>query len=412
MRVAVIGGGASGAMAALLLRRADLLPSAFALPEEKLHQASEVDLFEQGTDLLRKVRATGNGRSNITNTDAKPLHYTGGKAQQKFIAPLLSRFDFRTAIDLFHRLGMRTVTLESGMTYPSTLRAETVVNLLTDAIKSAGVHFFTDTKIDQIIPQKEVFLLRQDAQKYGPYDAVIIATGGAYGIGKEERGTGYHLVREMGHIKTPLHPGILSLCVRETERVRALKGIKMTAGVDAGQYTVDDLLFTDYGLSGISILRLSNAILDQVLPMEIHVDLLPGLDWAEAVRQVTDLAVRFPKRCLASLLGGYIFQPVIARLLQEEGLEKTAPTSASIAHLVACAKHWPFHITGTRKKDHGQVTCGGIALGEVDPWTLESQRQKGLYFTGEVLDVQGECGGYNLHWAWTSAAAVASAIRR
>lgn len=402
MRVAIIGAGAAGMTAALALRRPDLLAMTPFTPTGST--TPDVVVFEKEQPLA-KVRASGNGRCNFTNAHLSPAHYTGDHAA--FVAPLLSRFGFREMLAWFQLLGMDAVTLESGMTYPRTLRAQTVADLLEARVRDAGATLRGDAVTD-LAKREGRFALTLASGDTSSFDAVLLTTGGSFGVKRDDWSNGYSLAKALGHSLTPLHPGIVALRVAEKARCEALQGVKVEACVSgAGETTTDDVLFTDYGLSGTGIFRLSNALLDAKRPTLV-LDVLPQWEEHALVETLVALSARFPCAAPASLLSGYVFAPVAQVAAGEAGI--TTSDRVSLQTLVRRLKSWPFTVVGTRRRDHGQVTCGGVKTEEVHPETLESRQCPGLYLAGEILDVQGECGGYNLHWAFTSALASARAI--
>ena len=457
MRIVVIGGGAAGVCAAGLLSRPDLLSALLheadsqeitagvkrqmpISPKTKTDALSnttsignnsptEILVLEKGDALLRKLRATGNGRCNFTNAHVSTQHYTGESAERT--APVLARFGFRQAVRFFSLLGIPYTTLESGMTYPMTLRADTVADRLMEWITSAGVSVRTDCSVEKLNRQDTCFALTLSTGERITADIVLLATGGSYGIGKKEWSNGYTLAKEAGHRLTRLHPGIVPLAVRETVRTAALSGVKVKAQISAQEQCItDDVLFTAYGLSGTGILRISNRVLDALNDMRqtspsrkekekenkavsLTVNLLPERKEEEWLGYLSALAERFPNIALKTLFRGILPAQIVDELLIECRLSgESISTVEEAARLLHRACHWDFSVIGAHKNDHGQVTCGGVDTGQWNNQTMESTLCPGLYLVGEVLDIQGECGGYNLHWAWASALAAAEAIEK
>lgn len=457
MRIVVIGGGAAGVCAAGLLSRPDLLSDVLheansqeitacterqtpISPKPKTDALStttsigndfpmEILVLEKGDALLRKLRATGNGRCNFTNAHVSTKHYTGKSAEQ--IAPVLARFGFRQAVRFFSLLGIPHTTLESGMTYPMTLRADTVADRLMEWTTSAGVSVRTGCSVEKLNRQDTCFVLTLSTGERITADVVLLATGGSYGIGKKEWSNGYTLAKEAGHRLTRLHPGIVPLAVRETARTAALSGVKVKAQISAQEQCItDDVLFTAYGLSGTGILRISNRVLDALNDMRqtslsrkekeeenkavtLTVNLLPERKEEDWFSYLSALAERFPGIGLKTLFCGILPAQIVDALLAEFRLPgESVTTVEDVERLLHRACHWEFSVIGAHKNDHGQVTCGGVDTGQWNNRTMESTLCPGLYLVGEVLDIQGECGGYNLHWAWASALAAAEAIEK
>lgn len=414
VRIGIIGGGASGVVLAGFL--ADAAKAAdFPL---------EIHLFESSDKLLRKVGATGNGRCNFTNENMGPYHYTGGS--DTFVESSMANFNFQDACDLFENLGIPWTTLASGMTYPSTMQAATIVDRLHDWLEAGGVHLHFNS---EVVDLKQVnsgenqaptyFLHFSDGQEEA-IDMVILASGGGYGIGKDEVSDGYALAKGLGHKLTPMHPGIVALKVEDVDLCQACQGIKVEVAVQQeGKETVhrDDLLFTSYGLSGIAILKVSNDVLYDLRrgkEAAIVVDFLPDHRIEDLVEEVVALGRRFPGWPIEKLFSGYL-PKVLVEAISRSGdnmayHKNETPAPEEMEAFIRMLKAYRFRVKGQKNKDRGQITCGGIDLDLVNPETLESKVADNLYFTGEILDVQGECGGYNLHWAWASAHAVAKAI--
>lgn len=425
MRVVIIGGGAAGVCAAGFLRRPDLYSEASQIASSDI----EVVLLEKGDAILRKLRATGNGRCNFTNVHVSAEHYTGNSAAKT--VPALSRFSFREAVEFFSLLGIPHTTMESGMTYPATLRADTVADRLTEWVQDAGVSVRTACSVEALARREKGFVLTLASGETITADAVLLATGGSYGIGKKEWSNGYTLAKQVGHSLTRLHPGIVSLAVQESDRTAKLSGIKVKAQVTTQEQCItDDVLFTEYGLSGIGILRVSNRILNAINDKSkelssrdksgnsggrevLTINLLPDRGEEDWLLYLAALASRFPTWRLKALFSGLLSERIVDRLLAECGLEAQSEASAeNRMRVLQLACHWTFSVIGAHKKDHGHLTCGGVDTAEWNEDTMESTLCPGLYLIGEVLDIQGECGGYNLHWAWASARAAAEALEK
>ncbi len=404
-RIAVVGAGASGMALTGLLRHPDALMG-FQRPLEAL---PDVDVFEQSAVPLRKLRATGNGRCNFTNQHMHETHYSSDGS----VAPILERFGFQEAVRYFDFMGIPSMVLESGMAYPATFRAETVAERLQRLASDSGVMIRVGANVEALRARQSAWFLETPQAQYGPYDAVVLSSGGGHGIGKKEWSNGYTLARQCGHTLTPLHPGIVALRVLERERCAALRGIRMRARLFWAQgSSTDDVLFTEYGLSGMATLRLSNRILDQRMPLRISLDLFPDETEEQIDRRMTALSARFPDEPARTLLEGTLSAQVIHQIFTEMDMPDDTRWKQAGRKLLPVLKSWPFTVRGARKDDPGQVSCGGIPLREVDLETMESRQSAGLYLIGEVLNVQGECGGYNLHWAWASAHLAAGAILR
>lgn len=375
MKIAIIGGGASGCVLAGLLAE----------------EGIEVSLFEQSSRLLRKVLATGNGRCNFTNDSISTEYYIG---DQKLIGKVLGDF---SAKKFFHRLGLAYHTLESGMVYPATMQAKSLVDRLEVWLKHLNVKIYYNKEITKLEKKDGHFFI--DGKSFS---ICVLATGGSYGIEKKEFSLGYSLAKDMGHTLTGLSAGIVSLTSPDKELYLPLQGTKLLCKVSYKEKSfLDDLLFTNYGFSGIGILKLSNTLLMDGGD-RFEIDLLPFWQEEDLKRDFQRLAKAFPSWSDVEILSGYLPEELARYILYR---------SKDLLSSIGLLKKMQVNVSGCRKKDHGQITCGGVNTQDIDDH-LESKLTKGLFFTGEILDIQGECGGYNLHFAWASAHHVFQSIRR
>lgn len=406
MKIAILGAGASGlSLAGLLSDRREELDL-------------DIEIFEQSSAPLRKVKATGNGRCNFTNQNMGAEYYTG--ASSAFVEAVIENFSYPEALKFFKELGMPAKTLESGMTYPRTMMSETPVNLLYSKALNGGVKIHLEEKANYIKRSDKGFEIRLENKKGKRHsfyaDIVVLSTGGAYGIAKKEWSNGYSLVKDLNHKLTPIHPGIVSLRVKERDICQALSGLKMEAEIQLiteeeknPKYFSGDLLFTDYGLSGISIFRLSNEVLDKIQQKQqpiLKINLFPDISEKE-LSQFLYQQSKDKNWTIKEVVSGILAEKAVEPLLKLSAIDPESPASSQskekIEEFSSLLHGLVFNPIGSRKKDHGQITCGGLCTDQVDPNTMMSKIQPGLFFTGEVLDVQGICGGYNLHWAWASA---------
>lgn len=394
-RIAVIGGGAAGLTCAALLAEV----------------GREVHLYEAHS-LLQKVLASGNGRCNFTNETMETRFYTGGTAS--FVEPTLRTFGAREAVLFFKRLGLLSKTLKSGMTYPYAMDAKTVVRTLQNWAENAGVVFHLEETVKNL---KKGFCF-DTSQGERTAERVVVATGGAY-TAKGVFSPAYRLVKDLGHTITPLHPGIVALTTSEPDLCTRLAGLRRAVRLtlcpeeasDSEFSYTGDVLFAGGCLSGIVALKASNRCLERLQSGArcfVELDFYPDVEETALLSFFQRVQKAHSNWDVREVLGGSLQEPLLDVVLRRMAREKTKDVWRQAVHWT---KHFSLEITGSRKKDRGQVTCGGISTEQVDPQTLESRLVSGLYFVGEVLDVQGECGGYNLHWAWASAHAAAAALQ-
>ena len=405
----IVGGGASGLMAAVQLARLGV---------------RDVLLLERGRRVGKKLLATGNGTCNLTNMGVAPVHYHGAGAPA-FVVPALEAFGPRETLDFFASIGLDCVVRSSGKVYPLSEQAAAVLDCLRLEARALGVEERCDWEVSSI--RRETGggagrLCLEGNAGIVRTPVVLVCTGGAAAPALGGGTSGYGLLTALGHTRTPLFPSIVQVRT-ETSFVRSLKGIRTEAtvrfvwnGTSVGEET-GEVLFTEYGLSDPAVMQSSRPVADwerrRSGTMTARLDLLPGME-AEAVRRNLLRRRELPGRTLEDLCTGLLNKRLGQTLLRAAGLVPlTRPaeslTPREIDRLTAFVKGWELPVTGTQGMGGAQVTAGGISLQEVNPRSMESKIVKGLYITGEALDVDGDCGGYNLQWAWSSAVAAAAA---
>jgi len=390
VRIAVVGGGASGLMAAIIAARKN----------------ATVTVYERCDRVGRKILATGNGRCNYTNIYADIQNYHG--ENPNFINSAKEKFWVEDTKAFFEELGMLTKVEENGKAYPYSLQASAVLDVLRYEVERLGISVITDFEISQIKKENNEFLIKSYNGQSASADKVIVAAGGKASPSLGSNGSGYDIAKLFGHKITKTFPSLVQVKT-ETQLVKALKGIKTEADVifkkgSVIQKSSGEVLFCDYGLSGPAIFNLSR-LCTEYDNGEIIIDLLPEIDYM----QLRELLInrRSSQRNLESFFVGMLNKKIgmtimkYARVLPYQRLSDTI-TTKEIDLLCNAIKKFTLKVTGTMSWNNAQVTAGGIKTCEVDENTLESKLCKGLYFTGEILDIDGDCGGYNLQWAWTS----------
>ena len=389
MKVLVIGGGASGMIAALTAA-------------EDPH--NQVTLLERQARVGRKLLATGNGRCNLTNVNAAPSRYHGG---QGFPAAALERFSVEDTLAYFRSLGLLTAVDSAGRVYPFSDQANSVLDVLRFAMERAGVNVVCGCEVTAISKKARGYSAKTATEQfYG--DRVILACGGMAGGKLGGSDLGYRLLKSLGHHITPLSPALVQVRT-ETEAIRGLKGVRADAGLvlkDGGDTVArggGEIQFTDFGVSGIAIFELSRAVRPG---QTLLLDLLRPWDSEALFAFFKARQAAFPALPLQDFLTGALHSRLGRAILRQAGLELSRPaeslTEAELTTLVRIAKHFPLPVLGTMGFDQAQVTAGGADTREFRADTLESRLCPGLFACGELLDIDGDCGGFNLQWAWSS----------
>jgi predicted Rossmann fold flavoprotein len=392
--VVIVGGGPSGLMAAITAARAGV----------------SVCLLERQDRVGRKLLATGNGRCNLSHAAVADTNYHG--RNPGFVAPALRQFGVQDTLAFFNDLGILTTVEEDGEIYPLCGQASAVLDVLRYECERLGVRTIVGADVTRIIAGAQAFtLVHTGNQTEGV--AVVLAAGGKAmpQLGGGE--SGLRLAVSLGHRLVPVYAGLVPLKT-DCPYNRQLKGTKVdatvTLDIEGGPPRSErgEILFTEYGLSGPPLIQLSLPAA-QALRDGSHVRLVVDL-FAEWDQQTLTghLQSRFEKAGDATIehaLVGLCNKRLILPLLATAGLAKTASAVSSIAQaprLAALCKVWPLTVTGTLSYNEAHVMCGGVDCADVDPESLQSRKADALYLTGELLDVTGDCGGYNLQWAWSS----------
>ena len=390
MTIGIIGGGASGMAAAIAAAE---------------NTNNTVILLERQARVGRKLQATGNGRCNLTNLNAAPERYHGDAPA--FVCPALENFPVDATLSWFRGLGLYTVAESSGRVYPYSDQANSVVDVLRFALQKENIELKTGFEVTKIRPTGSGFTL-ESSEGTVHCDKLIVACGGLAGTKLGGSMSGYKLLRSLGHRCTKLRPALVQL-KSGWNGCASLKGVRANCHAQIlhnGQphsQSLGELQFTEYGLSGPVIFEVSrdacigsgwSARLD-FLPEEAESALLTELK----TRRQRDLPVE-------ELLTGMLHNRLGRVLTQSAGLKPqqrvSALTDSDLLEICRLIKSLEVPLTETLGMDAAQVTAGGIMTDEFNPATLESRLVPGLYACGEVLDIDGDCGGYNLQWAWSS----------
>lgn len=387
----IVGGGAAGMVAAIT-----------AMQE---NPGLTVAIGEREGRVGKKLLVTGNGRCNLTNLTPLDGRYYG---DTRFAQCCFEKVRVADTLAFFARHGIPCVEGEDGKCYPRSLQANSVVDQLRFAAIEAGVVIITDCTVSQIQKNKT---FRISTNK-GDFSAnrVLIATGGKSGIGKYDGPTGYDLLTRFGHSVTKLSPGIVQLTT-EKEPIKALTGIKVegTVTLQSGDQTrveQGEILFTEYGISGPPVLQVSSLV-GQSGKATVTLNLLPTLSFDEILQEVQFRCQRFAHRSCEDLLTGFMNKRVGQTVIKRAGIEKLSRLCGSLTPaeqkaVVSMIRRFPLTVTGTKGFANAQVTVGGIKTKDFSAKTMESNLVPGLFAAGEVLNVTGDCGGFNLQWAWTS----------
>ena len=391
MVIGIIGAGASGMAAALAAAEFENV---------------QIVLMERQARVGRKLAATGNGRCNLTNLHAVADCYHGDAPQ--FASSALAQFDVSKTLTWFEDLGLYTVAEESGRVYPYSDQANSVVDVLRFALEKPNIQLLTGFEVKKVKRLEDGFRV-ESADETVLCDKLIIACGGLAGTKLGGSMSGYQLLRSFGHKCTKLRPTLVQL-KSSWNGCASLKGVRANCHVQIlhdGQLHSEsqgELQFTEYGLSGPVIFEVSRDVCQSRGNWTAKLDLLPdkGVDWLTKQmlrRKATNWKAE-------DLLTGILHNRLGRVITQSAGIAAYVPIAQleteEIEAVSGAVKSLEVTLTETMGMDAAQVTAGGIVTAEFDSNTMESRIVPGLYACGEVLDIDGDCGGYNLQWAWSS----------
>ena len=397
MIVGIIGGGASGMAAALAAAK---------------NPNTQVILLERQARLGRKLLATGNGRCNLTNLHTGVSRYHGNSSH--FVCPALENLDVAATLQWFESLGLLTVAEDSGKVYPYSDQANSVVDVLRLALQQENIEIRTGYEVTKVRRCGNSFEL-SDGESPVRCDKLIIACGGLAGSKLGGSLWGYKLLKKFGHSSTPLRPALVQLKT-SWPGITALKGVR--ANCTARIFREDTLFaestgevqFTEYGLSGPVIFEISRDVCYGGGSWVCRLDLLPQLSEEKLYSLLCQK--RYTVLNADELLTGILHNRLGRVVTKEAGISGSSPIShlsdEALQAVCRIAKDFAIDLTETLGMDSAQVTAGGVVTDEFDPKTMESRLIPGLFACGEVLDIDGDCGGFNLQWAWSSGYAAGS----
>ena len=380
--VIIIGAGASGLFCAM----------------EAARRGRQVVVLDHAATPGRKILASGGGRCNFSNYQLAPGHFLG--ANPHFCKSALSRYNQWNFLELIKEHKIRFVEREHGQLFCEQSASE-ILAMLLDQCQKSGVRIFTSQTITEVKKSGEgEFVVTANQLSYVS-TSLVIASGGLAMSDLGASDFGYKLAMKFGHTIIATHPGLVPLTfnAQDKEILSPLSGIAIPATVNCGKNSfTENLLFTHRGLSGPVILQISN---HWQSGEPLTIDLFPDCDLLEELK---DVQKTHPQRHLKSVLQDKLPKRLVLALLSEELINRPLQ-SISYADFAVVQRHlqqWVFRPAGTEGYKSAEVTMGGVNTAEVSSKTMESRKVAGLYFVGEVLDVTGWLGGYNLQWAWSS----------
>ncbi|BBE30600.1 flavoprotein [Tepiditoga spiralis] len=387
--IVVIGGGASGLMAAI---------SAAKL-------GAKVTILEKMNKPGKKILASGNGKCNYTNINTNINNYHG--KDKKFIESIINNFNVNSTIEFFKQIGVYPKIDSEGRVYPFSLQASSVVDNLLYECKKHNVNIVCNAKVTNIKKKNNLYEVYYNDTKIKA-NSLIVSVGGKSSSKLGSDGSLFNTIKSLNHNFSPMYPAIVQLKLKGN--FKEVKGVRVR-----GEVTLYDekkliakekgeQLFTDYGISGISVMNLSGYVHSLKKPI-LKLDFFPNFSLNELISLLLSRKKNMPHKTFKESFIGLLNSKLIHLIFKLSNIKDKKYSNVSIDEIKKISKilkESTFDIVGTKDFENSQVTAGGLLTSEINSKTLESKINKNLYFCGEVLDVYGDCGGYNLQWAWSS----------
>ena len=409
-KVIIIGGGAAGMMAGIAAAE----------------NGNEVHLFEKNEKLGKKLFITGKGRCNITNACDMEELMKQIVTNPRFLYSAFHTFDNMATMDFFERIGLSIKTERGMRVFPQSDHSSDVIKVLQHYLEQLGVHIYLNTEVKQVVTDNHCFqkIIYGTKNESMHGDACIVATGGLSYQSTGSTGDGYRIAKQLGHTITKLSPSLVALNIKEEFAPRlmglTLKNIELTLlqGKKVLYSDMGEMLFTHFGISGPLVLSASSYTAAEIikgneLPVVV-IDLKPALTQEQLdARLLSDFEAaknKSFKNALDKLLPQRMIEVIVELSKIDPEKKVNTISKEERKQLGYLLKHFTMHITGLRDYKEAVITKGGISVKEIVPSTMESKLVSGLYFAGEVLDVDAMTGGFNLQIAWSTGYAAGSSI--
>ena len=394
-RIAIIGAGASGVMAALIAK----------------NDHNIIDLYDKNDCIGKKIRVSGNGKCNISNANISKYDYFGNNLD--FLEYGLKEFNYKRFEKFCNDLGLYLVEKDEGKVYPLSFESNSVIKIFYEKIKEKGINLRLSQEIVSVKKSDKKFILENSEKKISLYDKVLISSGSRAASKLGGSSFSEDVAKYFGHTLYQTYPSLVQLETKE-KKVSKMAGVKIEAKVTLlskeykGISILGDVLFTKYGLSGFAVLDISFYVSKTLLKNEkvtISIDMLPQYDRVKLQSIVTKICKNNPKSDIKRVLIGILPDKIANYISLELGFigKKSKELSIKdIKKIVQMIKDCRFGISDTHGFEYAEVCGGGIDTLEINPKTMESKLVNNLYFSGESLDIVGKRGGYNFAFAWMS----------
>lgn len=396
--VIIIGGGPAGILCAAAIK-------------ENAKEMVNVTIVERLEKIGKKILATGNGKCNFTNKNLSPRRYNN----PKFVTPTLSKYGYKEIVEYLESIGLLSKEISEGRMYPYTESATTVLEVMRMHLNRLGVNVKTNYEVNKVVEKNGRYLVYNKNQRnyYLECDYLVFACGGASAPVLGSNGSGYGLLKPFKVKVTDIYPGLVGI-KSDITTLKVLNGLRFKCNVSVYEKKTKSCVWIEYGevqfkgdgISGIVVMEASTFMARHLGNYMINLDLMPEASLDDTVRMLNIRKELFESSEVLNLLTGMLPKMLGQVILKKASIDMNSYiknlTKANITKIAGLIKAFPLDVKGDYGFERSQVTVGGVSLTEVDNETLEIRKMPNAYVCGEIIDVDGECGGYNMQWALAS----------
>lgn len=396
--VIIIGGGPAGILCAAAIK-------------ENAKEMVNVTIVERLEKIGKKILATGNGKCNFTNKNLSPRRYNN----PKFVTPTLSKYGYKEIVEYLESIGLLSKEISEGRMYPYTESATTVLEVMRMHLNRLGVNVKTNYEVNKVVEKNGRYLVYNKNQRnyYLECDYLVFACGGASAPVLGSNGSGYGLLKPFKVKVTDIYPGLVGI-KSDITTLKVLNGLRFKCNVSVYEKKTKSCVWIEYGevqfkgdgISGIVVMEASTFMARHLGNYVINLDLMPEASLDDTVRMLNIRKELFESSEVLNLLTGMLPKMLGQVILKKASIDMNSYiknlTKANITKIAGLIKAFPLDVKGDYGFERSQVTVGGVSVTEVDNETLEIRKMPNAYVCGEIIDVDGECGGYNMQWALAS----------
>lgn len=391
-KIAIIGAGPTGMLAGIIAK----------------NNVNEITIFDSNKDLGKKLLMTGGGRCNLTNIAYYDEFLGNIVRNKKFIYSALNKFDNYGLIDFLNENGLATIVEEDGRVFPKSQKASDVISLFRKRLEENSVNFILNTKIKKVY-HDEVFYLTDYNNKTYVFDCLIVATGGKSYPKTGSDGYGYEIAKKLGHKIIEPNPVLVPIFIKDRLNIKALslKDIRINARTERKQVSIDgDILINPNFITGPAALKLSSLIRGEKID-EISIDFYKDITYNNLDKKIIDLINDNPRKSIENALKSLLNDSLLSLILEKSGIDSNKKAGEFSKEerkiLVDEIKNFELEFDKFGSFESAIVTRGGVDVREINPQNMESKLVKNLFFVGEILDIDGLTGGFNLQICFSTA---------